>query len=215
MADRAQLYTLEGIAAGLVIILGLFFALQATIATPGAAGSLNPHAEQQDRATVQGTLNAMNDSTLRQAVLYWNESAETFHDAGSQGFYTIGTPSATDCDIDETDDPNPPTQFGHALCQQFGQEYNYNVVVSYNDSGGLGQQRVVFQGQPGNGAVKRVASVVLTNDQRLYDDGDDINSPSGETLSDSTDTFYAPPSDGDAADDDLYNVLYVEVTVWR
>lgn len=218
MGDRGQLYTLEGITAGVIVVLGLFFALQATTATPGAAGSLNPHAEQQDRATVQGVLNAVDDTQLRQAVLFWGPDG--FHCTPDGREFYPGSVAHGECDLTDSDqngDRLPPNEFGRVLEQRLGAAYDYNVFVTYTDeTESLDRQRMVYQGQPGSGAVSASTTLVLTNYQQLYDDEDSANSPTGDELRDDPDAFYAPPStDGDAGDDDLYNVLYVEVVAWR
>lgn len=231
--DRGQLYTLEGVIAGLVLLLGILFALQATVATPSSAGSLNPHAEQQSEATVRSALLAANDTQLRQAVLFWNPDEQAFQCTPDGVTFYPGTanidPSPDDCNIDSPskyDDRVPPNEFGRMLGQRLGPAFDYNVYVVYPDrSGELQRQRMVFQGQPGTGAVRTSTSVALTNDQRVYEETDDLESPSGDQLktwhSDS-DILYAPPmedgttGDGDdAQDDDLYSVVYVEVVAWR
>lgn len=216
MDKRGQLYTLEGIAAGLVILVGLFFALQATTATPGATGSLNPHGEQQDRAAVQSTLNAMDDETLRRAVLYWDESGDgAFHCTPSNvphypGFVTSSCASSSSS--------IPPNAFGDELQLQLGDGYSYNVVVRYHPADSddpLGRQSMVYQGQPGSAAVRGTASVVVENDDTLYEADGDPDTGTGK-IGKAPDSFYAPPmNDDDGTDDDLYNVLHVEVVVWQ
>lgn len=228
MRDRGQLYTLEGITAGLVILLGLFFALQATTATPGAAGTLNPHAEQQDRASAQAALNAMSEPTLKDAVLYWEAgTSNRFHCAPSfvesghyPGYADIG-PSGT---CSDSDVPNrykypsnppareydlPPNEFGKMLNERFGEGYSYNVFVTFHDpSGGFDDQSMIFQGQPDASAVRATASVTLLDDDALRDvEGN----PTSTDIGDDSSHFYAD----DVGSGEFFNELYVEVVVWR
>lgn len=215
MTERGQQYTLEGIIAGLIVMLGLFLALQATTATPGGGGATDPHAQQQDRALLLDTLNAANDTQLRQAVLFWND-VEGFHCSPDGERYYPGTTDPARCSP-RTSDPThiPPNELGRLFEQRFGEQYSYNVVVHYREGGDRSEQRLVYQGQPGSTAVKARTTVVVTNDQRLYRAGDDLGDPTGAKLADNPGAFYVPPADGDATDDDLYNVLEVEVILWR
>lgn len=216
MVDRGQLYTLEGIFAGLVILLGLFFAIQATTTTPSAAGASNPHAIQDDDVYVEDVLASMNRSTLKEAVLYW-DTDDGFHCTPSgvsyyTGFWDTGTCSSSSDYVVQTNDQHPPpNRFGNLLEERLGDQYGYNVRIAYDDGGTLRYQRMVYQGEPGVGAVRSSTSVVLLNDDQLRTrDGGDAG-----TLADNAGDFYAPPSDGDAGDDDAYNVVHVEVVIWR
>lgn len=214
VGERAQLYTLEGITAGLIILLGLFFALQAATATPGAAGSLNPHAEEQSRSTVQETLNGMSEETLREAVLYWDESEEAFHCTPSDSKYYPGF-TETGCSGPESG--TPPVSFGSTLEQQLGDSLNYNVVLRYHDGSGTGEfdrRLLMHQGQPGSSAVRASTSVVLENDDELvHEDGTSTGTKIGQDPSPLSIPARGTDSD-EYEDEDPYNVVYVEVVVW-
>lgn len=215
--DRGQVYTLEGIIAALVVMAGLLFALQATTATPQAAGIANPQAEQQDRAVVQGLLAVADDETLREAALFWDPDDDEFHctPAGSTYYpapntsQTSDVAGATECP--HSDDARaawiPPNDFGRLLDTHLGSGYSFNVYVSYHDGDEFREERMVYQGQAGDGVVRGAASVAVMDGDRLYEANETRTST---TVGGGTD-FYAP----DDTSEDLYNVLYVEVEVWR
>lgn len=218
MGNRAQTYTLEGIIASLVVLAGIFFALQATTAAPQSAGVTNPHAEQQDRTIARDVVTIADQEELTQAVLFWDDGAEEFHCTPSDREYYPGRASVGDsgevCDTDsdphppaEYEDDVPPNEFGHLLERHLGAGYSYNVIVAYNDSGTRATQRMVYQGEPADGAVRAVTSVAISDDQHLYDSA---GNPTGPEVDPSN--FYAPKS---TSQDEIYAVLHVEVIVWR
>lgn len=213
MEDRGQLYTLEGIFAGLIILLGLLFAIQATTTTPSAAGASNPHAIQDDDVYVQDVLSSMNHSTLEEAVLYWNQSSEGFHctPSGTEFYTGIWNKSehceSSEVDVETNSSHPPPNSFGHLLGQRLGDQYSYNVRVAYNDSGSLAYQRMVYQGEPGVGAVRSSSSVVLLDSDKLVDArGETSSTPTLENSS-----LY----DDSNTSSGFYNVVHVEVVIWR
>lgn len=215
---RGQVYTLEGIIAALVVMAGLLFALQATTATPQAAGIANPQAEQQDRSIVRGTLAIADDDVLREAVLFWDPGSDEFNCApdGASYYPAPNTSQTSDGDgaagcpdsSEVRSEWIPPNDFGRLLDAHLGSGYSYNVYVSYHDGNEMAEERMIYQGQPGDGVVRGVTSVAVMDSDRLYAaDG----TRSNEQVSGSG-NFYAPD---DAAGNDLFNVLYVEVEAWR
>jgi len=229
MTDRGQLYTLEGVIAGLIIFAGLLFALQATATSPGTAGGPGLGEIEDDRTLAQETLSAMDQETIKKAVMYWSQSGDGFHCSPSgvnlyPGQTAIASGSnAGECNEDTSDSvpsPNPayrssipPNEFGQQIERQIGQRFSYNIRVGYHTGPDtIEYQRMVYQGEPGSGAVRARRTVSITNQQPYYNaDG----TASGTTLEDDKSSFYAPPEDGTASDNDLYNVLYLEVVIWR
>ncbi|QGA82726.1 hypothetical protein [Halomicrobium sp. LC1Hm] len=207
---RGQVYTLEGIFAALVIVVSVFFALQATTAMSGTPSG-QAAVEGEDGLT-RSTLSAIDDRTLRSAVLYWTD--EGFHCTPSDQEYYTGSADLSTCPLStgsEYSDDLPTNAFGAALAEGLGDAYQYNVVLRY-ESGTTKTQQMVYQGQPSAGATRARASVPLANDHQFTAaDG----TQSGTRLSDEPGRLYAPPTDGDASDDDLYTVVYVEVVAWQ
>ncbi|MFB6117629.1 hypothetical protein [Halosegnis sp.] len=196
MSERGQAFTLEAITASLLLIGGLVFALQATAVTPLSASTSSQHIENQQQAVAEGVLaNAVADEELSIAVRYWDETNVEFHGAGDESYY-----------IDQT----IPTDFGTLLDHAFGSRSIVANVYVHHETGAetIRTQRVVYHGAPSDNAVSTSATIALYDDDELLDSNE---RPTGTTLSGTSD-FYADdayPSSG------LYNVVEVEVVVWR
>jgi len=193
-SDRGQAHTLEGIIAGFLVLSAIAFALQVTAVTPLSASTSSQHIQNQQRAAAAGVLaSAAESGALERSVLYWNESGPRFHDGTIRHGYVS----------------TPPTEFGQLLDATFERRgIAYNVQVSYSVAGGnYRHTEMVHQGVPSDSAVRASRTLTLTDDDRLLDaDG----TPSDTTVANST-SFYAP----DVGDGGLYNVVRVEVIVWR
>lgn len=192
--DRGQGHTLEGIAAALLIITSVAFALQVTAVTPLTASTASQHVETQYESAATGVLaTGAADGHIGPTLRYWNESDGGFHDSALDGYYVSRA---------------PPTDFGDDLAQAFdaaGVAYNVDVTFVTAD-GTLQDRRLVHYGQPSDTAVTASRTVVLYDtDSILGPDGE----PTGTTLADAN--YFAP----DAYDGHLYNVVVVEVTIWR
>jgi hypothetical protein len=194
---RAQAHTLEAFVAGLLVLSGIVFALQATAVTPLSASTSNQHVGNQQRAAALGVLQtaAAND-TLEPAILEWNATDGRFANATEEGYHNGG----------------PPGPFGHALNQTFSdQRTAFNVDLYWSDRNGsiAGPQPLVDMGTPSDDATVASRSVVVYNDTRL-------TGPSSETVAEvyanGSKTFYAPDA---ALGQRLYNVVEVRITVWR
>lgn len=193
-STRGQAFTLEAFTAGIILLGGILFALQVTAVTPLTASTSSQHIENQQQQQVRGLLDsAVENESLKAAVLNWNDTAGTFAGADSDtGYYTLGGPSGT--------------TFGEMLNRTFGDRgIAFDVTVRYlRQDGQLAQEEMVNSGVPSENAVQ--AHRTLT----LYDD-DELTGPSAEPLSNTT-TFYATDFEPDSQ---LYNVVRVEVVVWR
>ena len=189
---RGQAHTLEAIVAAVLIIGGLIFATQATAVTPLSASTSNQHIENQQQATVDGLLaTAAENGTLTDAVLYYNTTDGSFEGAPE------GEPYAS----------APPRDFGSALDETLSErQIAFNVDVRYvTQEGGTETEPMVQMGEPSDNAVTATRTVSIYNSSNL-------TVTDGRKLGDLDDgAFYAPNID----DGELYNVLEVEVTVWR
>jgi len=188
--NRGQAHTLEGTIASLLLLVSLLVAFQATAVTPLTASTSSQHIENQLSNSARGVLStAEADGELKPAVLYWNESASSFHNTPSNGFYT--------------NDP-PDNEFGRMLNATFDSRgIAYNVYLAYN--GSENQVRYVYRGQPSDNAVSVSRTVVLFDSDRLRTDIGGTDRTVGNASS-----FYAPDVGGN-----VYNVVTVRVVVWR
>lgn len=191
---RGQAHVLEGIAAALLILTSVVFALQVTAVTPLTASTANQHLQTQGAGTVSGLLVAADEGeTLRDTILYWNESGSRFHDSGTDEQYTDTIPTAFGSTLESTLSPK-------------GLIYNVNVL-SVNTAGTQRAHRVLYQGAPSDHAVSITRTVTLYDDDQLRDAH---QSQTAQTLENTTGYFARDVSEGP-----LYNVVRIEVVVWR
>lgn len=195
MDTRAQVFTLEGLVAALLVLSSVIFVLGVTAATPLSASTSNQHVENQQAAVTTSLLDAAaaNDS-LRPTVLHWDDALGSFHATSSKGYYTT-------CAFD--------TAFGRLLETTFeDRNIACNVDVRYvTPDGDVRTRQLVYVGEPTDNAVRATATVTLYDDDeiRLAD-----GSNSGRSVENSS--HFVPDA---APGSRLYNVVEVEVIVWR
>lgn len=207
--DRGQAHTLESVVGAVILLTAIAFALQVTIVTPLSASTSSQHIESQQRSVAQGVLaNAADSGALQEAVLYWNDTAGSYHNTPVQRFYT--------------NDP-PDNRFGNMLDRAFSQEgIAYNVRVYYqagNASGsgrtGINEKLMISQGTPSDNAVAATRTIAIRNDDHLVDENGSLN----ETTVREANNFYIRNAHTDASGasdgNGLYNVVQVEVIAWR
>ena len=197
MSNRGQAHTLEGFAAALLLVASVVFALQVTAVTPLTASTSSQHIENQQAGVARGLLaSAVHNESLEPALLSWNESGGTFHDATADGYYALGGPKGL--------------TFGRMLNRTFrdrGIAVNVNIQYLSADRNRR-TVRLVYMGVPSDNSVTVTRMVTLQDDDVLYNaEGD----PTDTTLTGAT-GFYAPDA---APDSPVYNVLSVEVVTWR
>lgn len=193
-ADRGQAHVLEGIAAALLILTSIVFALQVTAVTPLTASTANQHLQTQSAGSVSGLLAVADErGTLRDTVLYWNETGSRFHDSGGEETYTDTLPTAFGSTLEATLSPK-------------GLIYNVNVL-SVTDAGQQRVHQILHQGEPSDHAVSVTRTVTLYDDDHLRDE---TGSRTAQTVGNTT-GYFAP----DVSEGPLYNVVRVEVVVWR
>ena len=189
--DRGQAHALEAITAGMLLLASVVFALQVTAVTPLTGSTSSQHIENQQAKLAEGVLAAeAENGTIVPTLLYWNESGR-FHGADSDGYHSGG----------------PPTAFGNVLDQTL-RERNiaFDVNVFYIRANGERERhQMVDLGSPSDHASTATRSFTLYDDDRIrYQNGS-----VGATLENAS--YFVP----DVDDGPLYNVVEVEVVVWR
>jgi hypothetical protein len=202
MSDRGQVFTLEALVSGMLLLGAIVFALQATAVTPQSATTASAHSVTQLERVASGVLDdAAEDGSLKRTVLFWDPDAEAFYglDAYESG-YANG---------------DLPTAFGEQLRRSFASDgVVYNVNVRYQVPGDDPETaRIVDSGTPSDDAVRVATLVTLYDEDPLYydDDGDASTPAVASTDTVSSATFYAPD---DSPGSGLYNVVSVEVVLW-
>lgn len=198
---RGQAHTLEALVASLLLLAGVAFALQVTTVTPLSASTSSQHIENQQGATADGILAAAAENgALKRAVLFTDDEGN-FRGTGNDGYYTKA---------------GPPNRFGAMLNRSFeSRGIVFNVYVNYQTADGLAKQkRMVYRGVPSDHASAASKKVTLVDDDVLHadPDGDDVAEPTTTTVADSS--LYRDAVNGEDGDG-LYNVVEVEVVVWR
>ncbi|MDQ2052999.1 MULTISPECIES: hypothetical protein [Halobellus] len=192
--DRAQAHTLEAITAAMILVSSLVFALQVTAVTPLTGSTSSQHIENQQAAVAEGVLaSADEEGTLLPTLLYWNESAGTWHGATDDGYVRSG----------------PPTAFGSVLNETFlDRGIAFDLTLYYIDDDGERQpQPIVDLGQPSDHASSARRLVTLSDDDHLRD-------PDGSVSSTTLSNASYPVDDADPTQQ-LYTVVEVELVVWR
>jgi len=191
---RAQAHTLEAVAAALILVSSLVFALQVTAVTPLTGSTSSQHIENQQAAVAEGVLaSAADTGSLTPTLLYWNESAEDWHGASEDGYVRGG----------------PPTAFGATLNETFlDRGIVFDLTLYYVDDEGDRQRvRIVDLGEPSDHASTARRTVTLADDDPLRDPD---RSASDTTLANAS--YPAPDA---APGQSLYSVVEVELVVWR
>lgn len=192
---RGQVHTLEAVIGALLLLTSVVFALQMTAVTPLSASTSSQHIENQQQASAEGILaGAAEQGELKRAVLFWNSTRGQFHNTSGEIYY---------------DSSSPPNGFGDRLERAFDTNgIAYNVYVNYYTVGGGRRiDRMVYQGEPSDNAVRAARTVVIT-------DGDRLVAANGTVSNDRVErgNFYA----GDMSPGSpTYNVVRVEVVAWR
>lgn len=192
--SRGQAHTLEAVASGLLLLASVLFALQVTAVTPLTGSTSSQHIENQQAEIAEGILaSEAENGSLVPTLLHWNESGKQFWGTGDRGYQTGG----------------PPTAFGGTLNESLrNRGIAFNVNLYYvRQNGEREQQRLVHFGSPSDHAS--VAHRTVT----LYDD-DPLRDPDGTASSTTVKEgdYFAPDVDTDGV---VYNVVQVEVVVWR
>ena len=190
---RGQIYTLEAVIAAVLLMSSLVFALQVTAVTPLSASTSNQHIENQQRASASGVLTAAQEAgALKNATLYWDDSEGEFHNAtGQREYYTSDY---------------PPNEFGNITERAFaGRGLAVNVRI-YPHANSTDTTRLVYRGEPSDNAVSASRTVTI------YDD-DDLTAPNATKKAAGSSFDEAVPED--SGGNSVYNVVRVEVTVWR
>lgn len=201
--DRGQGHTLEAIVSGFLLLAAVAFALQMTAVTPLSASTSSQHVENQLQSAGSGVLASTAETgALSEIVRYWNATGDRFHDTPARLGYYSGPPD---------------TAFGEALNRTFNdRNVAYNVRILYQDRNGtIFSQRLIWQGQPSDHAVRASRTVAIADDDYLVDADGSLNTTT--VLEAGNDQFYMPDAAVDPAGGNrgLYNLVRVEVVAWR
>lgn len=185
---RGQLHTLEGLAASIIVILGLVFASEAVAVTSTSATTSSEDIEAQYEQLAQDLLTqAKTSDALHQAILNWNSDERRF--TGTEDLYYYQGQS-------------PPGEFGRTLDRVvLGNDLAYNIELVYRSGNSRLTLPYVDNGEPSTNSVT-VTEVVVLNENDVLPDG----TPVAESTS-----YPMENMDNEA----MYNAVNVRLTVWR
>lgn len=189
-SDKAQLHTLEGIAASVILLLAVTYAFNAFVVTPSSG--INPGTDTNEQVAEDLLVAAESNGELKEAVLNWNESTDSFENSTSGTYYYEG------------DDPDAEyLAFGsYARDALTERGLSYNIELGYNDDNGTSTMTMVDKGEPDSSAVTASRTVTLN-------DRDEVMNGSGNVTLENT-TRYPIRKQRDA----IYNRVEVRITVW-
>ncbi|MFC6614738.1 hypothetical protein ACFQAS_07175 [Halopenitus salinus] len=208
--NRGQAHTLEAVAAAVILLSAVLFALQVTAVTPLSGSTSNQHIENQQRNVAEGLLEAeAENGSLEDMLLYYNTSsdADRFHGAnGDDGEYDGRLPTNT--------------TFGTALQETFLERgIAVNVDLHYIRSGGERRsQPLINLGTPSDHSSTATWQITLRESDELVNSS---GCPTEETVADVVAAdgctyFTTNDIESDASgNSDVFNVIEVEVVVWR
>jgi len=186
-SDRAQLYTMEGIASAMLMIVVVIFVLKAAPLTPNSASSTHMHIEKELEIRGQDLLTILDYtpydgeySQLKEGILGWTGSQFD----GQAAVRPLGGPTNITAGI---------------FREVFGDiGIAYNVEVFYNTPSGSESRVMLWNGKPSDNAVMVSRKIVLHDEEMSANPG-----------------LSAIIPDMDSSSTRFYNILVVRMTLWR
>ena len=187
--NKAQMHTLEGVAAATIMLLVIVYSIDATSMTPLTSSTANVHVETELQVLGQDILGSLDyaepgyNSNLKNDVLGWNGKEYIWN--GSK-YMEKGNAS-----YPQTNLTNNLTNYLNSTLITQGIAHSVELTYLTNNGASLFTQRMIYNGNPSDNAVIVSRKIVLHN-------------------SDNPNIF----TDIDPSTD-LYNVVDVKLILWR
>ncbi len=197
--EKAQMHTLEGVAAATIMLLVIVYAIDATSMLPLTSSTANVHAETELQAMGQDILGALDDvepgytgnSQLKNDVLNWTGNEYIWNGTQYQALNINGTTNTSDIL------KNNLTNIANAMLVPQGIAHNVDVVFIDNSTFYPSICRMIYNGNPSDNAVIIARKIVLYGTDNL--NPNNLNCPIND-IGTST---------------NLYNIVEVRLTLWR
>jgi len=183
--DRAQLYTMEGVASAMLMIVVVIFVLKAAPLTPNSASAAHMHIEKELEIRGQDLLTVLDYtppdteySQLKQAIMGWTGSQFD----GQAAIRPLGGPT------------NVTAGIFREVLGDIG--IAYNIEFFYNTPTGYESRAMLWNGRPSDNAVIVSRKIVL------HDEDMSANLALSEIIPDMSST-------------EFYNIVVVRMTLWR
>ena len=189
--DKGQVHTLEGFTAAFIVIFALLYGIQAIAITPTSSSTASQEVELYNHK-IAGDVLDMSEANgdLKDAVLNWQNSTVGFNGSGESIQYYSGISASN----------SVPGDFGETLSalDKRGLVYNVDILCDGNT--------VPFI----NNGEESLHTVTASTTLQLQDYNEMAN---GDELEDGD---YLAGNCGNVDEDsNLYNIIEVEMTVWR
>ena len=201
--DKAQLHTLEGVAAATIILLVIIYAIDATSLTPLTSTSSNVHIEKELEFMGQDILNTLDysepgyGSKLKEDITNWNGSSYIWNGSAYIDIYK-NTPPLN----------NTLTSIFIQTLIKRGIAHNVELTFMDNSSFLPVTKSMIYNGDPSNNAVIVSRKLVLQN--RVSKNVNDDRGKDEDSISKEKEII----TDIDPSTD-FYNIVEVKIVLWR
>jgi hypothetical protein len=191
--EKAQMHTLEGVAAATIMLLVIVYAIDATSMTPLTSSTANVHVETELQVLGQDILGALDysepgyNSKLKNDVLIWDGNMYIW--SGTQ-YIQNGNP--------DNNLTNNLTAILNATLVSQGIAHNVEITFLDNSTSMPASQYMIYDGNPSNNAVIVSRKIVL------YDSDFNILNQNNPIYG--NDIYHFT---------NLYNIVEVRLTLWR
>jgi hypothetical protein len=189
--DRAQMHTLEGVAAATIMLLVIVYAIDATSMTPLTSSTANVHVETELQVIGQDILGTTDyaepgyNSKLKNDILTWNGTEYIW--SGTKYIEKGGTANLT----------NNLTNILNATLIGQGIAHNVELTFLFENGTSYSTEKMIYDGNPSENAVIVSRKIVL------YDGDINKSKYSNNPIND------IDPSTS------LYNIVDVKLILWR
>ena len=190
MNDKAQLHTLEGVAAATIMLIIIIYVMDATSITPLTSSTASVHVETDLLAIGQDILNVLDyaetgyNSKLKHDIIQWDGNEYVWN--GTSYVEEGNTQNLL---------ANNLTQLMSTILVGEGIAHNVDITYLVNNGTSYGSKRMIYNGDASNNAVIVSRKIVLHDC--------DLNSTQ----------YTGPISDIDSTN--LYNIVDIKLTLWR
>ncbi|MCG2727036.1 MAG: hypothetical protein L6244_00070, partial [Candidatus Methanoperedenaceae archaeon] len=149
--EKAQLHTLEGVAAATIMLLVIVFAIDATSMTPLTSSTANVHVETELQALGQDILSALDyaepgyNSKLKNDVVKWNGKEYIWN-----GTKYMEKGNAT---YPQNNLTNDLTNILNDTLVRQGIAHNVEMTYLSDNGTSFSTQKMIYNGDPSNNAV--------------------------------------------------------------
>lgn len=187
--QRAIMYTIDGLLMSLVLLTGLVVAYQIA---PSQAALEEDIDEQRLQTEFESLYDiAAAENNLKNATLYWDDSAGEWVGSNYDSHYTT---------------PPPGHPLSSILSELEERGYAYSLQIEYLNSKGVSEQHTYFeQGTPTSDAIVLSETVGIQNN-------DSFVGPSSDTTPHESSTYFAPDA---FKNSQRYNIFQIRLIVWR